>query len=82
MLCVPKFNSTTVFADGDDAVVVIPAEIPDNSEPSPINLVAVHVPTNSACPSAVIVPPAPADPNLIPDRAVTTPIESTLVTSS
>ena len=63
-------------------MVEIPAEIPDNSEPSPINLVAVHVPTNSMCPSAVIVPPAPADPNSIPDLAVTTPIESTLVTSS
>ncbi len=25
---VPKFNSTTVFAVGDDAVVEIPAEIP------------------------------------------------------
>ena len=68
--------------DGVADSVARPTEIPDNWLPSPKYFVAVHTPANSACPSAVIVPPTPARPNLIPALAVMTPTESTLVTSS
>jgi hypothetical protein len=43
---------------------------------------AVTIPTNSAAPAAVIVPPTPEAPISNPPLAVTIPIESTLVTSS
>ena len=57
----------------NDAAVTIP----ETFTPS-----AVTIPANSACPAPVMVPPTPAAPNSIPDLAVITPTESTLVTSS
>jgi len=57
----------------NDAAVTIP----ETFTPS-----AVTIPANSALPTAVIVPPTPEAPISNPPLAVTTPTESTLVTSS
>ena len=50
--------------------------------PTFTSLFAVTIPTNSALPTDVIVPPTPAAPISKPPRAVTIPTESTLVTSA
>ena len=54
---------------------------PVKAEPSPLKLVAVTTPANVVSPFALIVPPTPAAPNLIPLLAVIKPTTSTFVTS-
>ena len=62
--------------------------IPVKFDPDPTNDVAVTTPETFSPPSrlpypaAENVPPTPEAPNSTPDRAVTIPTESTLVTSS
>ena len=68
-----RLSVTVVFAFRDDAVVEMPpALIPVSCEPSP-KYVTIPDPTG---------PTVPPVPTLIPDLMVTTPTESTLVTSS
>ena len=74
-LILAKVEAVLVMMLSVDATPVRPV-------PSPTKLDAVTTPTNSALPTPVTVPPTPDAPNSIPDLAVTTPTESTFVTSS
>ena len=55
----------------------------DSWDPSPLNVVAVTIPANSALPSTLILAATPTpEPTSIPCLAVTKPTESIFVTSS
>ena len=80
-LSLPPVSTVNVSAAGNlIAVLVSPVWIILSAIDT--SLLTVTIPTNSAAPAAVIVPPTPDAPISNPPLAVTIPRESTLVTSS
>ena len=82
MLLAPLMLTPPVKVAAVPVIILSVDATPVSPVPSPTKLDAVTTPTNSALPTAVIVPPTPEAPISNPPLAVTIPTESILVTSS